>query len=67
MTGTGGIIIRLCCGSIPQRLKRIWRWSDFYGVLPSLFKLVEVFALYELDVYWLAWVVAASWAVFLVC
>lgn len=40
-------------------------WVDFYGVLCSILKLLEVFAYYKLGAARLAWLTGGSWTIFL--
>lgn len=64
--GTGGFYIY-----IADPYRKDWMkfaaWADFYGVLFSTLKLLEVFVLYKLGAYWLAWLAGGSWAIFLLC
>ncbi|RYP72168.1 hypothetical protein DL771_004402 [Monosporascus sp. 5C6A] len=66
VNGTAGIYIY---AADPYQKDRInpSASTDFYGVLFSTLKALEVFALYKLGAYWLAWIAGGCWAIFLIC
>ncbi|KAL2022240.1 hypothetical protein VTK56DRAFT_5850 [Thermocarpiscus australiensis] len=66
LAGTGGIYT-YAADPYSKHFKRFSELRDFYGLLLSMLKLVEVFSLYKLGARWLAWTTGASWAIFLLC
>ncbi|RYP23834.1 hypothetical protein DL765_000911 [Monosporascus sp. GIB2] len=66
VNGTGGIYI-YAADSYQKDWIRLSALTDFYGVLFSTLKALEVFALYKLGAYWLAFIAGGSWVIFLMC